>query len=257
MTGRKRVPEVGRHERVIAIVQARTGSTRLPRKVLSDLVGRTMLERVVERIVRAAQVDGVVVATTSLAEDDAIVTLCQRRGWNSYRGVAEDVLDRYHEAAGAFGADVVVRITSDCPLIDPDILDSVVACLLGDRHIDYASNTLPPRTYPRGLDVEAFRAEALDEAWQEDTNPASREHVTPFIYGHPDQFRLAAVHNEEDFSHVRWTVDTADDLRVVEWIYRSFVDQHFSWRDALELVMRNPSVLEWNRHVVQKEVPGT
>ena len=158
--------------KIVAIIQARIGSTRLPDKVSADIAGQPMLAHVVNRTRRAKALDAVVVATTTQPADDAIVRVCQKRGWPYFRGSEEDVLDRYYQAASAFLADVIVRITSDCPLIEPEIIDKVVDEF---RHyspaVDYVSNILT-RTFPQGLDVEVMSFDALKKAWQEDDNPA-------------------------------------------------------------------------------------
>nr|NIN65969.1 acylneuraminate cytidylyltransferase [Anaerolineae bacterium]NIN96152.1 acylneuraminate cytidylyltransferase [Anaerolineae bacterium] len=161
----------------VAIVQARVGSTRLPGKVLKDLVGLPLLARVVRRTARASRPDEVVVAIPEASTDDSLARLCHAYGWPCFRGSEDDVLDRYYRAATEYGAESVVRITSDCPLVDPGIVDQVVDLFLQGEW-DYVSNTLAPRTYPRGLDVEVFTFDALRLAWKEDSNPAWREHVT-------------------------------------------------------------------------------
>jgi spore coat polysaccharide biosynthesis protein SpsF (cytidylyltransferase family) len=163
--------------RTVAIIQARMGSTRLPGKVLMDLAGEPMLVRVVNRVRRAERLDEVVVATTASPSDDPIFEGCRQRGWAVERGSEKDVLDRYYRAARAHHADVVVRITADCPFVDAGLIDQVVGAFLGGGY-DYVSNVLEPRTYPRGLDVEVFRFSALEKAWQEDRDPSWREHVT-------------------------------------------------------------------------------
>jgi spore coat polysaccharide biosynthesis protein SpsF len=231
------------------------GSSRLPGKVLLDLAGEPMLARVVNRVRRARCLDEVVIATTIEPADDPLATLCAARGWPCFRGSRDDVLDRYYRAALAFGADIVVRITSDCPLIEPEVIDRVVRELL-DRcpPADYACNDLPRRTYPRGLDVEAFRFETLKELWREDRNPTWREHVTPFLYHHPERFAIHGVLNDRDLSAMRWTVDTPEDLELVRRIYAAFAHDSFSWQEVLTLLEENPQWLEVNRHVQQKVV---
>ena len=159
--------------RIVAVIQARMGSTRLPGKVLKPLAGQPVLARVVDRVRRARHVDEVVVATTTLPADDVLADLCRTRGWACERGSEEDLLDRYHAAAAAHHADAVVRITSDCPVIDPGVVDRVVEAFLV-QPCDYASNTLEPRTFPRGLDTEVFSQAALELAWREDDNPVWR-----------------------------------------------------------------------------------
>ncbi len=237
--------------KTVAIVQARMGSTRLPGKVLQDIGGRTMLARVLERVGRAHLVDGLVVATTTGPEDEAILQECHRLRIPVHRGSAEDVLDRYHDAARVFDADPVVRITSDCPLLDPGVLDETVA-LFRRESPDYASN-VTARSYPQGLDVEVIRRSALEAAWHAATKPYERVHVTPFIYRHQDRFRIATLRADADYSGYRWTVDTADDLAFVRAVYaRLGGDGPFGWRAVLDLLAREPQLLEINRHVRQK-----
>jgi spore coat polysaccharide biosynthesis protein SpsF len=234
-----------------AIIQARMSSTRLPGKVLLDLAGQPMLARVVERARLARSIDRVVVATTVEPEDEPIVALCNSRGWSVSRGSRDDVLDRYYQAALADGADPIVRITSDCPLIDPEIIDSVVKRL--DGTVDYASNINPQRTFPRGLDVEAFTFAALSTAWREDRKPTGREHVTPFLYRHPERFRIALVESDkpEAASH-RWSVDTPEDYQLLRRIYEHFRDDDFTWEDVLDLLAEHPQWVDLNRHIEQK-----
>jgi spore coat polysaccharide biosynthesis protein SpsF len=241
--------------RVVAIVQARMGSTRLPGKVLLDLAGEPMLARDMNRLSRAGRIDETVVATTVKRADDPIVELCRRRSWLYFRGSEEDVLDRYYRAAKAHQAEGVVRITSDCPLIEPEIVDRVVDEFLQCQPmIDYASNTVPERTFPRGLDTEVVRFEALEKAWRQDDNPSWREHVTAYIRRHPRCFRSHGVLNDKDLSHLRWTVDTPEDLAFVRRIYEHFGHDRFSWQEVLALLERKPEWLAINREVEQKTV---
>jgi spore coat polysaccharide biosynthesis protein SpsF len=242
--------------RTVAIIQARTGSTRLPGKVLRPLLGEPLLVHVVSRVRRARSVDETVVATTTLPADDVIVELGTAAGWPVSRGSEVDLLERYLHAARAHGAERVIRITSDCPLIDPGLIDDVVETLAADE-ADYASNTLEPRTYPRGLDVEAITIDALESAGREDRDPASREHATPFLYRHPERYRLTAVRNPVDLSAHRWTVDTPQDYELVRRIYEALGRDDFGWQEALAVVEANPDWSDLNRHVVQKVVPST
>jgi spore coat polysaccharide biosynthesis protein SpsF len=238
--------------KTVAIIQARLGSTRLPRKVLLDLAGQPMLTRVVNRVRRAARVDEVVVATTTETRDDELEQFCAARQWPCYRGSENDVLDRYFQAAQAHQADVVVRITSDCPLIDPAVLDSVIESL-DLQQSDYSSNTIR-RSYPRGLDAEAFTFSTLDTAWREDRNPAWREHVTQFIVHHPERFGITQMNDTDDYSHLRWTVDTPEDFAFVEKVYGHFGHDEFTWREVLEVLAANPEWEKINQGIEQKPV---
>ncbi len=240
--------------RTVAIVQARMGSTRLPGKVMLPLLGQPVLSRVMRRAGRARTLDEVVVATTTRPDDDAIVALAERERWPVVRGSETDLLDRYLLAARTHDAEVVVRITSDCPLIDPDVIDATVDAF-NAADVDYASNTLEPPTYPRGLDVEVVSRPALERAGREDADPAWREHATPFVYRHPELFRLLRVPADDDHSDLRWTLDTPEDYRLISRIYEVLDRDDFGWREALALVEANPSWLALNDGVVQKTVP--
>ena len=237
--------------KTVAIIQTRMGSTRLPGKVLMDLGGDTVLSRVVRRVRRAKVVQDVLVATTTFPSDSAIVEECNRLGVPSFRGSEADVLDRYYRAAQACAADAVVRVTSDCPVIDPELVDSTVAVFLG-QHADYASN-VSPRRYPRGLDTEVFSMTALERAWRDSSEPHQREHVTPYFSEHPELFRLASSPGTSDYSQYRWTLDTSDDLALLRAIYEAFENKpDFGWRDVLALMQRRPELADLNSGVVQK-----
>lgn len=237
--------------RVVGIIQARMGSTRLPGKVLRNLAGKPMLLRVVQRTCRARRLNEIVVATTTSQKDDSIVDLCRANDWPSFRGSESDVLDRYLEAARTYDADAVARITSDCPLIDPEIIDEAVRVFICGQW-DYVSNILEPRTYPRGLDVEILTIAALERAWKEDGNPAWREHVTPYISRHPQRFRLHGLVNDRDYSYMRWTVDTPADLEFMRKIFDHFGNDRFGWKDVLHLLDARPEWLQINQDIQQK-----
>ena len=241
--------------KVVAIIQARMGSSRLPGKAMADLGGAPMLARVVARTSRAATVRQVVVATTTETADQVIVDLCAARGWACFRGSQDDVLDRYYQAARQFAAEVVVRITSDCPLIDPSIIDRVVTEFLRlQPDADYVSNVGSRRSFPRGLETEVFSFAALAKAWDEAREPAFREHVTLYMYRRPDRFRIHDFVNERDCSEMRWTVDTPEDYALVCRIYEHFGHDRFSWTEVLAVLAAHPEWLELNRHVRQKIV---
>ncbi len=238
--------------KTVAIIQARLGSTRLPGKVCLDLAGEPMLARVVHRVRRARRVDEVLVATTTETRDDPLVEMCVERGWLCFRGSEDDVLDRYFQAAKSRGAEVVVRITSDCPLIDPAVIDSAIR----GRELqqaDYCANVVR-RTYPRGLDVEVFTFTTLEAAWRGDDKPEWREHVTQFILRNPGRFDLSTMAHDDDHSALRWTVDTPEDFELMEKIYAHFGHDEFSWQEVLALLAQHPSWNEINRHIEQKKV---
>jgi len=216
-----------------------------------DLAGETVLGRVVNRLRRCRGTSDILVATTDLPADDAIVAECRKCRVQVARGDQDDVLDRYYRAAQLTKAEIVVRITSDCPLIDPAITDKTIAAFVEARP-DYTSNALE-RTYPRGLDTEVFSFDALARAWREARKPYEREHVTPYIYEHPELFKIVSVKGEQDYSQHRWTVDTAEDLEFVRAIYTRIGNRpDFSWCDVLNLLEREPELVELNRHVMQK-----
>ncbi len=199
----------------------------------------------------ARRVDRLIVATTIEPEDEPIAELCRRRGWTVSRGSRDDVLDRYYQAALTDGTDPVVRITSDCPVIDPELIDRVVERL--DSETDYASNINPHRTFPRGLDVEAFTFAALSAAWRDDREPTGREHVTPFLYRHPERFRMALVESDRpEVACHRWSVDTPEDYELLQRIYAHFRNDSFGWVDVLELLDQHPDWIEINSHIEQK-----
>jgi spore coat polysaccharide biosynthesis protein SpsF len=231
------------------------GSSRLPGKILAELAGQPMLARCVARLGRAQMLDDLLVATTTSPVDDVTTGLCATRGWRCFRGSEDDVLDRYYQAARLQDTDVVVRVTADCPFIEPEIVDRVIR-EFSERQpdVDYASNVIPERTYPRGLDVEVFTVRALERAWREDDSAAWREHVTEYIVRNPDRFRLHGVCHPENLSQWRWTVDTAEDLRLARLIYTAFGHDLFSWRDVLALLAEHPEWAEINRDIRQKSV---
>lgn len=227
--------------KTLAVVQARMTSSRLPGKSLATIEGRTMLARVVRRTRRAKRLDKVVVATSDKTEDDEIITECQRLGVEVFRGSLGDVLDRFYRAMRCFGASVVVRLTADCPLIDPGVIDLVVETLNWSG-ADYASNTLQ-RSFPRGLDAEAMTAQTLTAAWKSAKRGFERTHVTPYIYQHPEEFELASVTTSPDVSCHRWTVDTVEDLETVRGLYSRFKDDEFDWREVLKIIQKEPGLV--------------
>lgn len=243
--------------KTIIIVQARMTSTRLPGKVLLPLAGEPMLMRLMERLRRVQRADGIVIATTTNVTDDPIAAMCAQQGVPCHRGSELDVLSRYADAARLHAADVVVRITSDCPLIDPALIDQLIA-VYEEGDSDYVSNMLPP-TWPYGMAVEVFSATALAQAHAEATQDAEREHVTPFIYWHPQRYRLRNVASPVALSHHRWTVDTPEDYELVRRLFDHLLptNPHFTQADVLALLDAHPDWIAINQHVQQKPATET
>jgi spore coat polysaccharide biosynthesis protein SpsF len=240
--------------RIVAIVQARMGSTRLPGKVLKPLSGITVLSHVIQRLKHAKQLSAIVVATSDLVQDDPIVEEAVSSGAEVFRGSEIDVLSRYFYAAKLHEADYVVRITSDCPLISPEIVDDCISTILNSG-ADYSSNALE-RTYPRGLDVEVFTMQALETSFDHSQEPAEREHVTPYIYRRPELFKISHVVNEVDYSKHRWTLDTLEDYNLLTEIYDRLYrpGRIILWNDVIKLLAENPQLIELNQHIEQKMV---
>jgi spore coat polysaccharide biosynthesis protein SpsF len=230
--------------KTIALIQARMSSSRLPGKVLQDIAGQPMLLHVVHRAKQAKSIDSVAVITSTYAVDDAIEMVCKENGIPCFRGSHDDVLDRYYQAAIYFKADIVVRLTADCPLLDPAIIEQVVKTF-HQNSFDYVANILEI-TYPDGLDTEVFRFETLERAWKEARLKSEREHVTVYILKHPELFRLGSVKQEEDLSSLRWTVDTPRDLEFVRTIYNYFKNVEFGMYEILQMIKENPECAKIN-----------
>ena len=238
--------------RTVIIVQARMASTRLPGKVLLPLGGEPMLTRLVQRLRRVRRADAILIATTTSASDDAIVALCEHLGVAHHRGSEHDVLSRYAEAATRHQADVVVRVTSDCPLIDPALIDQAIARYqVGD--VGCVSNMLPP-SWPYGMAVEVFGAQALAEAHAQASQAAEREHVTPFLYARPERYRLHNIASPVNLSAQRWTVDTPEDYELVRRLFDAvFAAQpDFTLADLQAAMQAHPDWFAINQHIVQK-----
>jgi len=276
---------------IVAIIQARMSASRLPDKVLLDINGRPMLDWVVERIRRAKLISQVVVATTIDPSDDPVAEFCHTNNIAFSRGSVHDVLDRYYQSAKECSADVVVRITADCPLIDPALIDDAVFSLfrIGDIKFDdkspssnlhspiydFVANRLPQpwwRTYPIGLDTEVFTFMALKQAWHEANEPHQREHVTPYFYDDvpvndlhfstnksslatsesPRGYKVCLLHHSEELGHHRWTVDTPEDLKLVREIATRLKDENFTWLDVLSIFEQEPELMHINTLVEHK-----
>jgi spore coat polysaccharide biosynthesis protein SpsF len=221
-----------------------------------DIAGVPMLLRVVERVRRARMVDDVVVATSHDKADDEIALYCVRNGINHARGSNEDVLSRYLDAAEESQADVIVRITADCPFMDPEIIDKTVSHFLSHAGVDFGSNRgkgAINRTYPIGMDVEVFTRAALERAGIEALNDYEREHVTPYFYEVPGRFRTVSIDSGGDYGQMRWTVDTREDMKFVLLIYRKLeAKPDFNMKDVLELLKAEPELVQINIGIRQK-----
>lgn len=236
-----------RRPRTVAIIQARMGSSRLPGKVMQKIAGLPMLSHVVARARKANLLDQVIVATSTHSTDNAIAGYCFWHDITCFRGSETDVLDRYHQAAQHANAEVVVRLTADCPLHDAQVIDSVIAAFMRGT-FDYVSNIDPP-TYPDGVDTEVFTSAALERAWREAQLPSEREHVTPYLRAGHAGFRAANVAQANDASHLRWTVDELADLAFVRAVYHAMRTPHFGMNDVLILLRDNPHLHQINGQI--------
>lgn len=229
-------------------------SSRLPGKVMLPVAGAPMLARQLERLRRSKGIERLVVATSTGSDDDAIEQLCDESGTECFRGDLEDVLDRYYQAASHYRAGTIIRLTADCPLADPEVIDRLIAFYEGSE-FDYASNIIE-RTWPRGLDAEIMSFETLERTWQDAERQPEREHVTLYIYRHPERFRLGSFTGDADRSHLRWTVDEVADLEMVRRVYGALYPDNpaFTTADVLEYLDRNPDVAAINTQIRQKPV---
>lgn len=261
---------------IVAIIQARMQSSRLPNKVMLDIAGKPMLAWVAARTKQAHSLSQVWIATTVAPEDDPIATWCEQHGYPFWRGEMFDVLDRYYQTAKQACADVIVRITADCPLMDAGLIDEALTAFLKYPHptkliedlrskdkkefrfyYDFAANRLPPpwgRTYPIGLDIEVCTREALEIAWNEARLAHQREHVMPYFYENPMRFRLLHLNYHENLGQLRWTVDTPEDLSFIRSVIALIDDpEHFTWLDVLHLVRNHPELSQINAGVPAKD----
>ena len=231
------------------------GSQRLPGKVLKQVGHQPLLGYVIGQLKRVKAADELVIATSTDAVDEAIVSLCKTLDIPCYRGPLEDVLGRYVEAAHVYQADTVVRICADCPLIDPAVVDAVIAFYNSHRsEYDYVSNCLQ-RTFPRGQDVEVFSRQALDRIGREAKQAEEREHVTPYFYRHPELFRLGNVFHFQDLSNHRWVVDTQEDFIFISKILEALYPQRpeYGMQDVLRVLESHPDWIKINAHIQQKK----
>ncbi|MBI4843589.1 MAG: glycosyltransferase family protein [Nitrospirae bacterium] len=237
-----------------AVIQARLGSTRLPGKTLMMIEGESLLGHLVHRIKASKYVNDIIIATTTKQADDEIVRFAEGNNLKFYRGSEQDVLDRFYKAAIEYKAETIVRVTPDCPMLDPEVMDLVILKFL-EGDFDYAANILPP-SYPDGLDTEVFSFKALEKAWKEAGLPSEREHVTQYIIDHPELFRLSNIIKAgEDLSWMRWTVDHQEDLDFAREIFRRLhkPGRIFYMNDILRLLEEEPGLLEMNKGFSRNE----
>lgn len=243
--------------KTVIISQARMGSTRLPGKILKVAAGKPLLLHHLERLRRCREADEVVVATSDGPADDVVEAFCHEHGYVVVRGSEADVLARFEKAARLHGADIIVRVTSDCPLIDPAVVDEIIRRFKGAKPpVDYASNIDDPRSFPRGLDAEVFSRAALERSHRAATDPREREHLTRHIRQRPEDFTKAEVRSPVDFSVHRWTVDTAEDFELVSRLLEALLPgkPQFTMVDVLSVLQAHPEWVALNAHVEQKKI---
>ena len=238
---------------VISIMQARMGSKRLPGKVLKTIKGKTLLELYLNRVKPSKLINKIVVATTDLEQDNTIEDLVVRLGFECFRGSEKDLLDRYYKCACSYNAEVIVRITPDDPFVDYQVVDRGISIFL-ENDVDFVTNHLTP-TFPEGLDVEIYSFSAIEKLWHQAKLLSEREHVFPYIQNHPEEFRIINFTQEEDFSHLRWTIDYECDYEMTKVIYEHLYDQKklFLQKDIIQLLQKNPEIPEMNAHIQRKE----
>ncbi len=236
------------------IIQARMTSTRLPGKIMLPVAGKSLLEHQIGRVLKSKKISNIIIATTINSTDDVVVKLCENLNVNYFRGSENDVLGRYYYAAEKYKASNVIRITSDCPLYSPLILDEMLE-KYENSDVDYLSNTLT-RTYPRGLDTEIFTFKTLEKCFNESTEQIFREHVTSYIYKNPSIFKMKNYSGDVDNSYLRWTVDTAEDFELIKKIYDYFLplNPNFDYEDIMQAYQIYPEWKKINSHIEQKKI---
>ncbi len=241
---------------VAVFIQARMGATRLPGKPLFKVMGKTLLSYLIERLKRCNLVDQIIVLTTENPRDRQLAKEAEKEGVPVFFGSEDNVLERFYFAAQLYRPTTIVRITADCPLMDPLLVDELIR-LYQDAGCDYLSNTLQ-RSYPRGMDIEVFSRTSLEEAYRLAKLPYECEHVTPFLYQHPEQFRLLQAAQKEDMSPWRWTVDTPEDFTLIAKLIASLYPQKpdFTLQDLAACYRSHPEWHSINAHIIQKQLPA-
>ena len=236
-------------ENIVAIIQARMGSTRLPGKVLMEVDGAPLLELMLSRVLKSKLLKKIIIATSTESEDDLIENFCNKNGYECFRGSENDVLTRYYECAKIYNVDVIVRLTADCPLIDPVVIDDVVKLYI-ESGVDYAANTVPPEesSYPDGSDVEVFSFKALEKSFFRAEKDSEREHVTHYLWKSNNGFKIVQLKQENDWSKYRFTIDYPEDLQVVKFIIEELNRRNSfgSLNEVIEIIDANPDIKKIN-----------
>lgn len=238
---------------IIGILQARTGSSRLPNKVLYEIRGKTLLEIYIERVKHSRLIEKIVIATTTRSEDDVIEKISEKLEVDYFRGSENDLVNRYYQCAKKYHADIIVRLSSDNPFVDFRVLDRAVQ-IFKDNEVDFVTNHFQP-TYPEGLDVEVYSLHTLEKLWKEAKLLSEREHVFPYIQNHPDQFKIINFRQDNDYSHLRWVIDHKCDYQMTKVIYDYLYEKNpiFLQEDILELLGDHPEIAAMNSHIPRKE----
>lgn len=244
--------------KVVCLVQARVGSTRLPGKILKEICGKTILHHEIDRLKKCKEIDEIVIATTDKEDDDKIVNEAKKLSVKYFRGSENDVLSRFYYAAKENSADIVVRVTSDCPCIDFEILDKMLIYFkekYKEKQVDYLSNTIK-RTYPRGYDIEIFTFSALEKSYINAEKEYEREHVTPYIYDKTNNFLKLSFENKDDYSEYRVTLDTIEDFIVIKNIFENlyYKNPYFKLNDVVQYLNNNLHIVDINKHIEQKKL---
>lgn len=244
--------------KVVCLVQARVGSTRLPGKILKEICGKTILHHEIDRLKKCKEIDEIVIATTDKEDDDKIVNEAKKLSVKYFRGSENDVLSRFYYAAKENNADIIVRVTSDCPCIDFEILDKMLIYFKDkykEKQVDYLSNTIK-RTYPRGYDIEIFTFSALEKSYINAEKEYEREHVTPYIYDKTNNFLKLSFENKDDYSEYRVTLDTIEDFIVIKNIFENlyYKNPYFKLNDVVQYLNNNLHIVDINKHIEQKKL---
>lgn len=244
--------------KVVCLVQARVGSTRLPGKILKEICGKTILHHEIDRLKKCKEIDEIVIATTDKEDDDKIVNEAKKLSVKYFRGSENDVLSRFYYSAKENNADIIVRVTSDCPCIDFEILDKMLIYFKDkykEKQIDYLSNTIN-RTYPRGYDIEIFTFSALEKSYINAEKEYEREHVTPYIYDKTNNFLKLSFENKDDYSNYRVTLDTIEDFIVIKNIFENlyYKNPYFKLNDVVQYLNNNLHIVDINKHIEQKKL---